>query len=143
MAETVVKTRMMVRPSSVPPPWGEAVPAPRNTLTSKLFWELMDRWRAADETALRLLGHEGGLTLQGKRLRFALTPEEAHRLTSLLAIDRLLTELFGEAAPWVKRAHRSALFNGKTPLDFMIQEGQRGVDRARHFLETEVFKKSL
>ena len=39
--------------------------APRNTLPSKLFWELMDRWRVADETALRLLGHEVGLTLQG------------------------------------------------------------------------------
>ena len=105
MAETVVKTRMPARPSSVPAPWGESGSAPRNTLTSKLFRELMDRWDIADETALRLLGHEGGLTLQGKRPRFALTPEEAHRLTNLLTIDRLLTELFGEAAPWVKRAH--------------------------------------
>ena len=73
----------------------------------------MDRWRVADETALRLLGHEGGLTLQGKRPRFALTSEQAHRLTNLLAIDRLLTDLFGEDAAWLKCAHRSALFNGK------------------------------
>ena len=52
MAETVVKTRMPARPSSVPAPWGEAGSAPRNTLTSKLFRELMDRWDIADETAL-------------------------------------------------------------------------------------------
>ena len=85
----------------------------------------------------------GRTDLAGKRPRFALTSEQAHRLTHLLTIDRLLTDLFGEAAPWLKRPHRSTLFNGKKPLDFIIQEGQRGVDRTRHFLETETFKKSL
>ena len=36
--------------------------------------------------------------MQGKRPRFALTAEQAHRLTNLLAIDQLLTDLFGSAA---------------------------------------------
>ena len=64
--------------------------------------------------------------LAGETIPFALTLEEAHRLTNLLAIDRLLTELFGEAAAWLKPALRSS--TGKKPLDHKIQEGQRGDD---------------
>lgn len=44
--------------------------APRNALTSKLFWELIDRWGIADGTALHLLGQASGLTTHGKRPRF-------------------------------------------------------------------------
>jgi hypothetical protein len=116
--------------------------APRNTLTSKIFWSLMDRWEILDAEALLLLAHPGGLTEKGTRQRFALTPDEAHRLTNLLAADRLLTDIFGEPAPWLRRPNRANPFKTTKPINFMIRHGAEGIDRTRHFLAAEALRRS-
>jgi hypothetical protein len=54
-----------------------------SNLTTKVFWPLIDKWDIADEKALHLLGHEGGLTSTGKRPRFTLTVDEARRVSYL------------------------------------------------------------
>ena len=118
----------------------KAISAPRNALT------VLGADRPpgiADATALHLLGHGSSLTPHGKRSRFSLNADEAHRLANLLAIERLLRELLGETAPWLRRANRSSPFGGQKPIEFMVRNGQTGIDRTRHFLEREAFRKSV
>ncbi len=69
------------------------MPASRNALTSKLFWELTDRLAVADGAALRLLGPGGGLAAPAKRARFRLAPDEQRRLANLPENERLVSNL--------------------------------------------------
>ncbi|MEO8715582.1 MAG: hypothetical protein ABI369_11260 [Acetobacteraceae bacterium] len=98
---------------------------PRNALTTKLFWELMDRWNAADDPAVPTpLGHEGAV------------------LANLLAVDPLLADTRREIA-WPRVANRAAPSAGKKPTEMMIRDGQDGIGRTRHALEVEALKKPL
>jgi hypothetical protein len=113
------------------------------TVSSKLFWSLIDRWEIADEAALDLLGHAGGLTKRGTRPRFTLTQDEAHRLANLLAIDRLLTDIEGKPGPWLRRRNAAAPFARTSPAGFMAKGGAPAIDATRRFLEKLALKKSL
>lgn len=73
----------------------DAASAERSNLTTKAFWPLIDKWQIADQHALRLLGHEGGLTSTGKRPRFTLTVDEAERVPYLKQIDLVIGTLLG------------------------------------------------
>jgi hypothetical protein len=116
---------------------------PGGTISSKLFWNLIDRWGVADEAALALIGHAGGLTKRGTRPRFTLAGEETQRMANLLAIDRLLTDIAGEPGPWLRRSQAAAPFARKKPLDFMIAGGVPAIDATRRHLEKLALKKSL
>ena len=41
------------------------------------------------------------------------------------------------------RALKTAPFGGLKPLDYMVRDGGRGIDRTRRFLEAESFRRSL
>lgn len=89
-------------------------------LTTKVFWPLIDKWDISDDTALRLLGHEGGLTSTGKRPRFTLTVHEARRVPYLRQIDVVLDMVFG-GADWLSKPIREMPFKGLSPIDYMIK----------------------
>lgn len=103
-------------------------------MTTKAFWPLMDRWGIPDEKALRLLGHEGGLTRTGGRPRFTLTAEEVRRLDYLREIGTALELMFGEAGPWLQQPASALPFRGQAPLDYMISRGLPGLAEAHRFL---------
>lgn len=118
--------------ASRPPP---APPPPDTTgITTKAFWPLMDRWGVEDETALRLLGHPGGLTSTGKRPRFTLTADEAQRLEYLREIGNSLELMFGDAGAWLKQRTSALPFHGLTPLDYMAVRGSGGIAEVLRFL---------
>jgi hypothetical protein len=116
---------------------------PAGTISSKLFWDLMDRWGVADEAALALIGHAGGLTKRGTRPRFTLAGEETQRMANLLAIDRLLIDVEGDPGPWLRRAQGAAPFARKKPLDFMIAGGVPAIDATRRHIEKLALQRSL
>ncbi len=113
------------------------------TISSQLFWSLVDRWKLADLTALDLIGHAGGLTKRGTRPRFTLTADEAHRLADLLAIDRLLDNIQGEAASWLRRVNGAAPFRRTKPIDFMVKGGAPAIVATRRAVEMLALRKSL
>ncbi len=120
------------QPSPAKPP---GPPAPEaSAITTKSFWPLMDRWGVADELALQLLGHSGGLTSTGKRPRFTLTAEEAKRLEYLVEIGNSLELMFGDAGAWLKQRTSALPFHGLTPLDYMAVRGGAGVAEVLRFL---------
>jgi hypothetical protein len=95
-------------------------------LTTKAFWPLIDKWQIADEKALTLLSHGGGLTSTGKRLRLTLTVDEAERVSYLKQIDLVLATLFG-GTEWLSKPVREQPFTGLSPLDFMIRNQLSGI----------------
>ncbi len=127
------------RPPPPPPP-----PAPAGSgITTKSFWPLMDRWGVSDETALRLLGHPGGLTSTGKRPRFTLTPEEATRLEYLTEIGNSLELMFGDAGEWLRQRTSALPFHGLAPLDYMAVRGSAGIAEVLRFLARFGMKQAL
>jgi hypothetical protein len=60
-------------------------------LSSRQFWDLMERWRVPDASALELIEYPGKLGASGKRPRFRFTTRQ-QRITSYLPeIDTALT----------------------------------------------------
>jgi hypothetical protein len=114
-----------------------------DSISSKLFWDLVDRWQVPDTDALALIGHEGGLTRKGTRPRFTLKGEETRRFANLAAIERLLIDIEGEAGPWLRRSQAGAPFARRKPLAFMVAGGAPAIDETRRFLEKQALRKSL
>ena len=104
-----------------------------SNLTTKAFWPLIDKWQVADEKALRLLGHEGGLTSTGKRPRFTLTVDQARRVPYLRQMDVVLEIVFG-GTDWLSKPIRKTPFKGLSPIDYMIQNQLAGVTEVLHYL---------
>ncbi len=126
------RSRTEAAPARHPAP--AVVPPPVPAITTKAFWPLMDRWGVDDETALRLLGHKGGLTSTGKRPRFTLSAEEARRLEYLNEIGASLELMFGEAGDWLKQRTSALPFHGLAPLEYMATRGGAGVQEVLRFL---------
>jgi hypothetical protein len=78
-------------------------------LSSRQFWDLMERWRVPDASALELIEYPGKLGASGKRPRFRFTTRQ-QRITSYLPeIDTALTAA-GKDPGWLHRKIPSAPF---------------------------------
>ena len=85
-------------------------------LSSRQFWDLMERWRIPDATALELIEFPGKLGASGKRPRFRFTTRQ-QRITSYLPeIDAALTPA-GKDQAWLHRKIQGAPFSRRTPID--------------------------
>jgi hypothetical protein len=111
-------------------------------LTTKAFWPLIDKWQIADEKALRLLGHEGGLTSTGKRPRFTLTVDEARRVPYLRQIDLVLETVFG-GTDWLSKPIRQTPFKGLSPIDFMIKNQMPAFAEVLRYLNRLALSKAV
>jgi hypothetical protein len=120
-------------------------PARPESLTSKTFWALMDRWGVADQSALLLIDYTGGFGAAGRRPRFRLTSDQARRLEYLLDIDATLRESWRSAEPgeWLARDNRDPTFAGRSPLEHMRRRGLRGIADVLRFLHHWGLKQSL
>ena len=101
----------------------------------------MDRWEVPNEPALRLIAGPP-LKSTGKRPRFRLTGEQAHRFALMRQIDQHATAIFGTTSTWLARANLPA-FSGHTPLEHMLNNGRQGITDVLRFLELQAFKASL
>src|SRR5450631_1248974 len=119
-----VGSRTIVRRATagteVPSARSDPPPAPLGRfLTASQFWELMERWRVPDAQALELLEFAGKIGKSGKRPRFRFGPHQKRVTTDLSEIDAALASA-GQDPAWLTKQSRSAPFQGKAPLAFMI-----------------------
>lgn len=90
------------------------------------FWALMEHWDVPDLQALKLIDQAPNAS--GKRPRFALSIDQVARLSLLSEIDRHAGALYRDPGEWLRRPNRSAVFNGRSPLDHMLRWGVAGFD---------------
>jgi hypothetical protein len=108
-------------PAAPAPEEGLARPVGR-VLSSRQFWDLMERWRVPESTALELIGFPGKLRKDGKRPRFRFTTRQ-QRITSYLAeIDAALTSA-GKDQTWLHRKIRNLRFSHRSPIEHMVGMG--------------------
>ena len=107
-------------------PQGHGRADPAASFPSAAFWSLMDQWGVGDLEALRMIGHDGGLTKKGTRPRFRLQDEEAHAYAALRALDRALVTLGLEPKRWLGSPQNSQPFDGATPLAVLERQGAEG-----------------
>ena len=95
-------------------------------LSSRQFWDLMERWRVRDATALELIEFPGKLGKEGRRPRFRFTTRQ-QRITSYLPeIDAALVAA-GRDPTWLHRKIQAAPFSRQTPLALMVSRGMEGM----------------
>jgi hypothetical protein len=96
------------------------------TVSSIMFWSVMDRWGVSDLAALQLLHHQGGLTRKGTRPRFRLQGEEAEMAGRLSEIDQSLSGLRADHRKWLNKPIQNAPFNGATLIEYLTVKGVSG-----------------
>jgi hypothetical protein len=94
--------------------------------TSTEFWALVDRWKVPDPEALKLIGHQGGMTKKTTRPRFRVTGQEAEIFGYLKEIDASLAPLMDDSGAWMKTPRKEPPFKGSTPLDLVTRNGSDG-----------------
>ena len=118
-----------------PPPLGRVLSAPQ-------FWELMERWRIPDATALELIGFSGKLGASGKRPRFRFTTRQ-QRITSYLPeIDAALASA-GKDQSWLHHKIKDTPFSRRTPIEHMVAHGMDGLADVLRFLNRLAMKAAL
>jgi hypothetical protein len=94
-------------------------------LSSRQFWDLMERWHVPAATALELIEFPGKLGKEGKRPRFRFTTHQ-QRITAYLAeIDAALAAA-GKGPAWLHRKIQRSLFSRRTPIEHMVAHGMDG-----------------
>ncbi len=104
------------------------------SISSTVFWSLMDRWEVADTDALRLVGHPGGLTKKGTRPRFKLGGDEIEVFLGLQEIDTALDALKLRPSSWLRQAIKEQPFGGMVPLLFLTRDALPGIRATLRFL---------
>jgi hypothetical protein len=95
-------------------------------LSARQFWDLMERWRIPDATALELIEFPGKLGKEGKRPRFRFTSRQ-QRITSYLPeIDEAL-EATGQDQAWLHREIVTPPFDRRSPIEHMLARKMDGM----------------
>ncbi len=103
------------------------------------FFKLADAWSLRDEAARQLLGGiSNGAFYQLKRGdKRSLDQDKLTRISLLLGIFRALNVLYSRrlADSWVGLANTNPMFQGQTPLDYMVKGGLPAFLRVRQLLD--------
>jgi hypothetical protein len=94
-------------------------------VSSRAFWELVDRLQIPDANALEVIGYPGKIGTTGKRPRFRLSTRQTKLALHLPGIEAAL-QAIGEPPSWLRRRNRSAPFSGRAPLEWMAEQGAMG-----------------
>ncbi len=105
----------------------------------KAFFNIVAKWKLKDEDARQLLGGVSSgayykLKAGGKR---ELDQDELTRISLLIGMYKALNIIFEQklASVWMQLPNQHPLFAGATPLAYMIQSGQPGMQRVRQLLD--------
>jgi hypothetical protein len=105
--------RGATEPQEVPPrPLGRVV-------SSRQFWDIMQRWRIPDATALDLTEFPGKLGKEGRRPRFRFTTRQK-RITSYLPEIGAALMAAGKDQTWLHRKIQGQPFSRRTPIEQMV-----------------------
>jgi hypothetical protein len=111
-------------------------------LSSRQFWDLMERWRVPDAMSLELIEFAGKLGKNGKRPRFRFTTRQ-QRITSYLPeIDAALTAA-GKDQNWLHRKIEAAPFTRRSPIGHMLARGTVGMADVLQRLNREAMRAAL
>jgi hypothetical protein len=103
------------------------------------FFRLAQTWRLRDEDARQLLGGvSNGVFYQLKKGREkTLDQDKLTRISLLVGIFKALNLLYSRklADAWISLPNSNALFEGETPLSFMIRGGLPALMRVRQLLD--------
>jgi hypothetical protein len=111
-------------------------------LSSRQFWDLMERWHVPDATALELIKFPGKLGKEGKRPRFRFTTHQ-QRITSYLPeIDAALSAA-GKDQTWLHRKIQRSPFSRRTPIEYMVAHGMDGMADVLQVLNRAVMQAAL
>src|SRR5512144_1299418 len=105
----------------------------------KAFFNMMDRWKVKDEDARALLGGvTNGPFYEMKRdPDRVLDTDRLTRISYLIGIFKALQILHGRtlADDWVQLPNANPIFNGETPLAYMIHGGLPAMQTVRRLLD--------
>ena len=111
-------------------------------LSSRQFWDLMERWRIPDAIALELIEFPGKLGKEGKRPRFRFTTHQ-QRITSYLpAIDEAL-KATGKDQAWLHRKIATPPFNRRSPIEHMLARRMDGMTDVLRALNRDAMRVAL
>jgi hypothetical protein len=111
-------------------------------MSSREFWELVDRLHIPDAEALELIDYAGKIGGSGKRPRFRLSTRQTRVAAYLPEIEAALRTI-GEETGWLHRRNRAAPFAGRTPIKVMADDEGAGAAQVLQFLNRQVLRKSL
>jgi hypothetical protein len=105
----------------------------------KAFFNIMTRWKVRDEDARLLLGGvSNGPFYEMKRAPDrVLEADRLTRISYLIGIFKALHILHSPklADEWIQLPNRNPIFNGQTPLGYMIRGGIPGMQTVRRLLD--------
>ena len=105
-----------------------------------LFFNIMEKWGIKDEDARELLGgvtngpfYEMKKAPQGR----VLNADGLYRISNLIGIFKALNILHSPklADRWVQLPNTNQMFQGKTPLEYMLKGGQPAMQNVRRLLD--------
>ena len=103
------------------------------------FFKLIETWRVRDEAARQLLGGvSNGVFYQLKKGHAkTLDQDKLTRISLLLGIFKALNILYSSklADSWVTLTNQNPMFEGETPLHYMIHGGLPALLRVRQLLD--------
>jgi hypothetical protein len=98
------------------------------------------KWSLTDAQALGLLGASSSSTLiewQAKNEGQTLDEDTLMRISYTIGIFKALQYVWGKnlADRWITLRNRGTPFSGDSPLDYMVREGQPGMQYVRRLLD--------
>ncbi|MBN8871229.1 MAG: hypothetical protein J0H67_00185 [Rhodospirillales bacterium] len=112
------------------------------TVSAAQFWELMERWNVPDPVALELIAFPGKMPRSGKRPRFRFITKQQRLAAFLAEVDRALAAA-GHQPAWLHQKRRAAPFNGRSPLQVMVEEGLAGSATVLRVLTRAALERAL
>ncbi|HEV2708577.1 MAG TPA: antitoxin Xre-like helix-turn-helix domain-containing protein [Edaphobacter sp.] len=106
----------------------------------KGFLRIMEKWGIKDTEARQLLGGLSSGSYYGLKKEpkhRTLDQDTLTRISLLLGIFKALNILYSKslADAWIKLPNRNSMFQGMTPLAYIIQRGQPGMLHVRQLLD--------
>ena len=108
------------------------------------FVNILEKWRVSDENARQLLGGVSNGAFEEMKARSsetgaesALDTDRLQRISLLIGIFKSLNVLHDEtlADRWIHLPNANRIFDGRTPLAFMIEGGIPAMHTVRRLLE--------
>ena len=106
----------------------------------KAFLTISEVWKLRDEDARQFLGgmSNGAFYELKRRRRGTLDQDRMTRISALIGIFKALNILYSKnlADRWIKLPNENPMFEGETPLAYMIKGGQPAMMRVRQLLDS-------
>ncbi len=106
----------------------------------KAFLMISEVWKLRDEDARQLLGgmSNGAFYELKRKSRGTLDQDRMTRISALIGIFKALNILYSKnlADRWVQLPNENPMFEGATPLSYIIKGGQPAMMRVRQLLDS-------